>query len=300
MASINPIDNILNDLRKNAKEYLENNPSQVEYIRGYEDAIAELEYEVDIAEPNAVFTVKLDTTGLKESIQEAVQDSTTVLYSAIEDFRGRKKKAKDAKEGVDVITSLTNLISDIFVEAQNVTTVEAAEVNGVGSFEKLFNDFFPHPAKSDTATDIDAEKEFWDEYDPRGKDEYDAYQASVDNGFWDGAPDYKHPLFLEFIGNKLLLLVGEIIEAHEEIRNGRGVDEIYYPTNAENVNLPIDSQGVRHKPEGFLVELADLSIRLDDLVGYFVKEWGTPHLYEIKEEKREYNRSRGYKHNKKF
>ena len=66
------------------------------------------------------------------------------------------------------------------------------------------------------------------------------------------------------------------------------------------MNLPIDSQGVRHKPEGFLVELADLSIRLDDLVGYFVKEWGTPHLYEIKEEKREYNRSRGYKHNKKF
>ena len=100
MASINPIDNILNDLRKNAKEYLENNPSQVEYIRGYEDALAELEYEFDIAEPNAVFTVKLDTTGLKESIQEAVQDSTTVLYSALKISVDSRRRLKMLRKGL--------------------------------------------------------------------------------------------------------------------------------------------------------------------------------------------------------
>lgn len=57
----------------------------------------------------------------------------------------------------------------------------------------------------------------------------------------------------EHYGNRLMLLVGEVVEAHEEIRSGHGVNEIYY--------------GPDGKPEGVPIELADVKIRLDDTIG---------------------------------
>lgn len=348
MASIKHTDNILNNFRKSAKEFIQKYPDKTEYIRGYEDAIAELEYELDNAEPtpDAVFTVKLDTAGLKETLEESVsplkkavedffalsekasekeESTTSVSYKAMKDFTNVKQAAEDLfnlklapeeevgesvktlidsfdldkiKLGPDSLKDLFKNLEDSVRESENVTTEEAAEANGVGSFEKLFNaSFAPHGGFADKPRRDYRD----DEYDPRGKDEIDAHNASAENGFWDDLIDDIHSdAFLVYIGNKLLLLVGEVIEAHEEIRNGRRVDEIYYPTNTEDPTAFRDSTGKLHKPEGFLVELADLSIRLDDLVGFLHLNVGTPHLWEIKEEKRIYNRSRGHKHGKKF
>lgn len=50
------------------------------------------------------------------------------------------------------------------------------------------------------------------------------------------------------IDQKLLLMVGEIVEAQEELRSGHTPVEIYYPA-------------LGGKPEGFPIELADLIIR---------------------------------------
>lgn len=57
----------------------------------------------------------------------------------------------------------------------------------------------------------------------------------------------------EHYGNRLMLIVGEVVEAHEEIRAGHDVTEVYY--------------GPDGKPEGVQIELADVGIRLDDTFG---------------------------------
>ncbi|UYL88372.1 MazG-like nucleotide pyrophosphohydrolase [Arthrobacter phage EvePickles] len=58
-------------------------------------------------------------------------------------------------------------------------------------------------------------------------------------------------------GNKLMLIVSEVVEAHDEIRNGRAADETYYPTDGKevgNLRRPF-------KPEGVPSEIADVVIR---------------------------------------
>jgi hypothetical protein len=72
----------------------------------------------------------------------------------------------------------------------------------------------------------------------------------------DGARDnvaFYETVLAEHYGNRLMLIVGEVVEAHEEIRSGHGVNEIYY--------------GPDGKPEGVPIELADVKIRLDDTIG---------------------------------
>lgn len=58
----------------------------------------------------------------------------------------------------------------------------------------------------------------------------------------------------EHHGNRLMLLAGEVAEAHEEVRHGHALTEVYFST---------DEQG-RPKPEGVPIELADAAIRLFD------------------------------------
>lgn len=81
-----------------------------------------------------------------------------------------------------------------------------------------------------------------------------------------------------WLSTKLLLVVSEVSEAHDEIRNGKGIDEVYYTAPSA-------------KPEGFLTELADVVIRVMDLCANL----DLP-LEDMVHAKLEYNRTRGHKH----
>jgi NTP pyrophosphatase (non-canonical NTP hydrolase) len=83
----------------------------------------------------------------------------------------------------------------------------------------------------------------------------------------------------------LMLMVGELSEAHEDLRNGRDVHEVYYE----------DKPDGSKKPCGFGVELADCIIRIMDAAAQL--EIDLPSMIL---EKMEYNRSRPYLHGRKF
>jgi len=92
----------------------------------------------------------------------------------------------------------------------------------------------------------------------RLKREVEALRASGD------PEDAKFADYLEDTetGNRQMLIVGEIIEAHEEIRAGHQDDETYYAAGAKH---PDD--GSLQKPEGVPSEYADAFIRLMDECG---------------------------------
>lgn len=94
-------------------------------------------------------------------------------------------------------------------------------------------------------------------------------------------------------GNKMMLVVGEVSEAHEELRHGKAPDFTYYPTASTGVPIP----GKEHhfKPEGIPSEIADTVIRCFDYAGI-----GGIDLAAIIQEKLAYNASRPAKHGKKF
>lgn len=72
----------------------------------------------------------------------------------------------------------------------------------------------------------------------------------------------------EHFGNRLMLILGEAVEAHEELRSGRGVAELYFsgdPSSTTGLSeWPVsgDDQEKLLKPEGVLAELADIGIRV--------------------------------------
>jgi NTP pyrophosphatase (non-canonical NTP hydrolase) len=123
----------------------------------------------------------------------------------------------------------------------------------------------------------------------------ESHAMSVDKGFYEGVDLLGHK---EEIGNKLMLIVGEVSEAHEEIRAGIDPRETYYPTKTPTapawMTQPLDLHTV-HKPEGVPSELADIVIRVADLAGAL----GIDLAGAIKE-KQAYNATRPHKHGKKF
>lgn len=84
----------------------------------------------------------------------------------------------------------------------------------------------------------------------------------------------------ENIDQKLLLVVSEICEAQEELRDGHLFNEIYF---------------LGTKPNGFPVEIADAIIRLLDICKAF-----EINIKDVIEQKLGYNLSRPRLHGRKF
>jgi hypothetical protein len=82
------------------------------------------------------------------------------------------------------------------------------------------------------------------------------------------------------VERKLLLIIGEICEAHEELRAGR--KDVWFAEGSQ-------------KPEGFPIELADAQIRLWDVQTH----QGHDGDY-MAQTKHDYNLTRPYKHGKLF
>lgn len=94
--------------------------------------------------------------------------------------------------------------------------------------------------------------------------------------------------------NKMMLIVGEVSEAHEQLRTGRAMDETYYPTKGQ-VYINESAPSGPFKPEGIPSELADVVIRVFDLAA----EAGID-LPAMIAEKLRYNATRPAMHGKKF
>ena len=92
-------------------------------------------------------------------------------------------------------------------------------------------------------------------------------------------------------GNKLLLIVSEVVEAHDEIRTGHAADETYYPSGY----AVLAGEKGPFKPEGVPSEVADAVIRCFD----FAYTEGFS-LADIIIEKLAYNATRERLHGKKF
>ena len=114
----------------------------------------------------------------------------------------------------------------------------------------------------------------------------EAHQTAVLKGWWgDAAADalaagnpvdaYEDRNLYE----QVALMHSELSEAVEELRNGRGVTEVYY------------NEGKPGKPEGFPVELADVLIRIFDAAGRYGID-----LTAAVDVKLKYNQSRPYRH----
>ena len=98
------------------------------------------------------------------------------------------------------------------------------------------------------------------------------------------------------IDQKLLLVVSEVCEAQEELRDGRGLAEIYYNQQPCDCEVYQSCEKCRNpKPEGFPIEIADAIIRLFH-IGHAV---GID-LNAVIEQKLTYNKTRPDKHGRKF
>jgi hypothetical protein len=105
-------------------------------------------------------------------------------------------------------------------------------------------------------------------------------QVNKANGFNDEDTSDPYVAGLQ-LDRRLLLAVGELIEAQEELRSGHAATEVYYK---------VDKNGNK-KPEGFGPEVADAIIRLLHLCYRYDIPIG-----DLIEEKLAYNATRGYKH----
>lgn len=102
------------------------------------------------------------------------------------------------------------------------------------------------------------------------------HKWAKEKGWWDDADKR------DLLPAKLLLVISELTEGFEEVRNGRRINEVYLLESKET--------GL-HKPEGFPIELADAVIRIFDLAEFL--EIDLEHFITMK---MNYNRDRPYRH----
>lgn len=113
----------------------------------------------------------------------------------------------------------------------------------------------------------------------------ESHATALEKGWWESGD---RPIL-----EQLMLMVTELAEAAEEVRNGRGVGEVYSDP-ARNILVP---DGFIEKPEGFLAELADVFIRCGDTIG----RYGLAEVFlQVLESKLEYNKHRPYRHGNKL
>jgi NTP pyrophosphatase (non-canonical NTP hydrolase) len=118
------------------------------------------------------------------------------------------------------------------------------------------------------------------------------HETAKDKGWWDNPRED---------GTILMLMVSEIAEALEELRNNN--PDIYWnlrPTSfgevSRGITEDINDVSKDPKPEGCAIELADCIIRILDYVGY--KGWDMEEIIKLK---MDYNNTRSYRHgNKEF
>ena len=118
------------------------------------------------------------------------------------------------------------------------------------------------------------------------------YKTAVEHGWWEdllGKPegtmlDLVRRKDASMLAEKLCLIHSEVSEALEEVRTGQGLEMYYGPRS----RVPTHNAT---KPEGFVVELADVCIRIFDLCGALGLD-----LEGAIEAKRAYNETRPYKH----
>jgi NTP pyrophosphatase (non-canonical NTP hydrolase) len=92
------------------------------------------------------------------------------------------------------------------------------------------------------------------------------------------------------VGAKLMLAVGELAEAYEEIRDRKGVNFIYHEQDTLN-SLYVADVADNVKLEGFPVEIADCIIRLLQICGE-----ANIDIQGVIMQKLAYNRTRAYQH----
>lgn len=126
-----------------------------------------------------------------------------------------------------------------------------------------------------------------DPYKSVSKLQDELHSTASSKGFWDDAPeDPSSPEWSHYLGNKLMLVVSELVEAHDDLRSG----------DREAMDHTKDENG---KPVGFPSEIADAVIRLLDLSGEMKSVYGWD-LGDVMRDKAEYNKTRPYKHGKAF
>lgn len=115
----------------------------------------------------------------------------------------------------------------------------------------------------------------------------EAYQTAKSKGWYEG--DLPRPL------ERHMLMVSEVAEASEEVRNGK--PPIYKVSGDGRMRVEVTPEHhmwdevKSFKPEGEAIELVDCVIRIMDYFGY--KNWS---LEEAIRMKHEYNKTRAYKH----
>lgn len=128
-----------------------------------------------------------------------------------------------------------------------------------------------------------------------------------------GAPDYYHRLvetasvnYRNYIANRLMLAVSEIIEAHADLRDGARIEDAWYTVKTGHGTLRFESfeeaqaegyEPSQIKPEGPLSEIIDTIVRMLDLLGELGLAQEGARMFVRKVG---YNDLRPYMHGKKF
>jgi NTP pyrophosphatase (non-canonical NTP hydrolase) len=93
------------------------------------------------------------------------------------------------------------------------------------------------------------------------------------------------------VSDELMLIVGEVAEAHEEDRKGRGPGDHYYRGPAGGLSMLSRDEDGLNKPEGIPSEMADILIRVLDFCWRYNID-----IDDVVAEKLAFNATRGERH----